>query len=48
MSDLVGNPEEWFSHNEAHIETMGFIEQKPAQNIKLEKQFRSKGLGVLC
>ena len=21
MSDLVGNPEDWFSHNEAHLQT---------------------------
>ena len=24
VTDLVGNPEDRFSHNEAHIETMGF------------------------
>ena len=22
MSDLVGNPEDWFSHNEAHISSL--------------------------
>ena len=28
MSDLVGNPEDRFSHNETHIETRGMILRK--------------------
>ena len=34
MSDLVGNPEDWFSHNEAQI-IIGIIEKKG--RIKLDK-----------
>ena len=34
MSELVGNPEDWFSHNEAQI-IIGIIEKKG--RIKLDK-----------
>ena len=34
MSDLVGNPEDWFSHNEAQmgVDKMGVVEVETRQN----------------
>ena len=48
MSDLVGNPEDRFSHNEAHIittkyeirhETMMMVQLKIDQNIEILRYF---------
>ena len=41
MSDLVGNPEDWFSHNEAQT-IIGIIEKKG--RIKLDKAVRRKAM----
>ena len=45
MSDLVGNPEDRFSHNEAHI---FFLEIKKKLNEQREKRIEAaKKLGKL-
>ena len=41
MSDLVGNPEDWFSHNEAQI-IIGIIEKKKKKNL-ISRAAKSNG-----
>ena len=43
MSDLVGNPEDWFSHNEAHLifdlsRTVVFLSSKHSVNSQIADQ----------
>ena len=43
MSDLVGNPEDWFSHNEAHLifdlsRTVFFLSSKHSVNSQIADQ----------
>ena len=41
MSDLVGNPEDWFSHNEAQI-IIGIMEKKEELNL-ISRAAKSNG-----
>ena len=34
MSDLVGNPEDRFSHNKAHLTFVKFFIHSPMENLK--------------
>ena len=40
MSDLVGNPEDRFSHTEAHIRYVSFVTKSPAIRVSDRSGFK--------
>ena len=46
MSDLVGNPEDRFSHNEAHLKARNTLKKKIEDSVELSRFMKS--LGTRC
>ena len=47
MSDLVENPEDWFSHNEAHMWVLPVVvEENTHTNEKEKKKFQLNTLAL--